>query len=108
MFFKVISALVKVQNEKPSNDSVDLCVHYWSLAQRSKLQYCVKVAEFQKVFLFLVSGLAKAEVFGRSRIFSLFRLQLRPSKFYSKYLAFGFVLKKSCAKSLREYRLQVR
>ena len=61
------------------------------------------MAEFQKVFLFPVSGLSKAEVFGRSRIFSLFRLRLRPSKFYSKYSAFGFVLKCLVLKLKKSY-----
>jgi hypothetical protein len=43
------------------------------------------------------SGLPKAEIFGRSRRFSLFGFWLRPPKFYSKCSAFGFVLKMSCS-----------
>ena len=39
------------------------------------------------------SGLTKVEVFSRSRSFSLIGLRLRPTKFYSKYSAFSFVLK---------------
>ena len=42
------------------------------------------------------SGLPKAEIFGRNRIFSLFGFRFRPPKFYSRYSAFGFVLKMSC------------
>ena len=41
------------------------------------------------------SGLPKAEIFGRNRIFSLFGFRFRPPKFYSRYSAFGFVLKMS-------------
>jgi hypothetical protein len=44
-----------------------------------------------------LSGLPKAEIFGRSRRFSLFGFRLRPPKFYSKCSAFGFVLKMSCS-----------
>ena len=40
-----------------------------------------------------LSGLPKAEIFGRSRSFLLFGLRLSLPKFYSKYSAFGFVLK---------------
>ena len=39
------------------------------------------------------SSLPKAEIFGRSRSFLLFRLWLQLPKFYSKYSAFSFVLK---------------
>ena len=41
------------------------------------------------------SGLPKAEIFGRNRIFSLFGFRFRPPKFYSRYSAFGFVFKMS-------------
>ena len=43
------------------------------------------------------SGLPKAEIFGRSRRFSLFGFRLQPPKFYSKCSAFGFVLKMTCS-----------
>ena len=42
-----------------------------------------------------ISGLPKAEIFGRNRIFLLFGFWLRPPKFYSRYSAFGFVFKMS-------------
>ena len=41
------------------------------------------------------SGLPKSEIFGRNRMFSLYGFQLWPPKFYSRYSAFGFVLKMS-------------
>ena len=56
--------------------------------------------------LFYHSGLPKAEVFGRSPSASLFGLQFWPPKFYSKYLAFGFVLKKSCSEAQKEIDLR--
>ena len=39
------------------------------------------------------SGLPKAEIFGRNQIFLVFGFRFRPPKFFSKYSAFGFVLK---------------
>ena len=39
------------------------------------------------------SGIPKAEIFGRNRIFLLFGFWLQPPKFYSRYSAFGFVVK---------------
>ena len=39
------------------------------------------------------SGLPKTEIFGRNRIFLVFGFRFRPPKFFSKYSAFGFVLK---------------
>ena len=41
----------------------------------------------------LCSGLPKAKIFGQSQSFLLFGLRLWLPKFYSKYSAFGFVLK---------------
>jgi hypothetical protein len=45
------------------------------------------------IIIVIVSGLPKAEIFGRSRSFLLFGLRLWLPKFYSKYSAFCFVLK---------------
>ena len=52
---------------------------------------------FYKIFFLFrkSSGLPKAEVFGRSRSFSKFGLQL--PKFYSKHWAFCFDIKMSCS-----------
>ena len=50
-------------------------------------------------FIFSSIGLQKVELFGQSQNFLLFVLWLQPPKFYSKYSAFGFVLKMSCSEA---------
>ena len=70
---------------------------YWTMPSILKFltnnQNTMYLVYWANIKSHLTSGLPKAEIFGRNRIFLPFGFQLRPPKFYSRYSAFGFVLK---------------
>ena len=70
---------------------------YWTMPSILKFltnnQNTMYLVYWANIKSHLTSGLPKAEIFGRNRIFLLFGFRLRPPKFYSRYSAFGFFLK---------------